>query len=393
MNCWKTLFLTLISTLAGALAAPALTPSGITENSRILYNPSTDTYTFTWDGRVGWTYFIQQSSDLMEWGYVPIIEPGQGEEIAWGFSVSSPEPFFMRLMMSDVPTADAWQDDFDDDGFGNQLELDLGTDPLDKTDSDFDGIPDDIEAIWDNDVSTAWKQAVVDDTNWAYYDPDNTITTEADLLPNGDYDGDGISNLEEWFDETGAADFFNGQPASLYAHRGDGQTGIPSSVLSETLLVSVRNEDGAEIENAPLRLVVNGGYAGLSKSLSDQDRYASLTLRNTQAGSIAAFKTPPSIGTTTVEVSLPNGDSLTFTLYSVDAAAYARPPVTNFKKKSNGDGTNTYTWNAGAAEGDWFQIERRQSNGTWLVIFSTTYGSAELPFVQGQDTYSLTIPN
>ncbi len=390
MNCWKTLFLSFVSTLAGVVSALALTPTGITEDSMIFYDSDTDSYSFEWQGRIGWTYFIQQSSDLMEWDYVPIIEPGQDQTIAWGFSISSSEPFFLRLMMSDVPTANAWEDDFDDDGFGNQLELDLGTDPLDKTDTDFDGIPDDIEAIWDSDVSSAWKLAVVNEPNWAYYDPDNAITTEADLLANGDYDGDGIANLEEWFDETGAADFFNGQPATLYAHRGDRQIGIPSTVLSETLLVSVRDEDGSEIENAPLRFVVNGGYAGLSKSLSDQDLYASLTLRNTQAGSIAAFKTPPSIGTTTIEVSLPNQDSLTFTLHTVDSAAHARPPIENFEAQSNGDGTTTYTWTAGAAEGDWFQIVKKQSNGTLFTVYSTTYGSQDLPH-NTQGVYSLTI--
>ena len=65
--------------------------------------------------------------------------------------------------------------------------------------------------------------------------------------------------------------------------------------------------------------------------------------------------------------------------------------IRNFRSVDNADGTTTYSWISDAADGDWFKIERKQSDGSWGSIYQTTYGSAELPYVPGQNTYNLTI--
>jgi hypothetical protein len=49
----------------------------------------------------------------------------------------------------------------------------------------------------------------------------------------------------------------------------------------------------------------------------------------------------------------------------------------------NADGTVTYTWNSYATNGDWFRINSQQADGSWKIIYATTYGSAKLPFVTG----------
>jgi hypothetical protein len=67
------------------------------------------------------------------------------------------------------------------------------------------------------------------------------------------------------------------------------------------------------------------------------------------------------------------------------------PRIWAFKETRNANGTVTFTWNSYAANGDWFKIEKKQTNGTWRLIYETTYGSAKLPFVTGSHTYSMTL--
>lgn len=67
------------------------------------------------------------------------------------------------------------------------------------------------------------------------------------------------------------------------------------------------------------------------------------------------------------------------------------PRIWAFKETRNADGTVTFTWNSYAANGDWFNIENQQPNGTWETIYATTYGSTKLPFVSGSNSYSLTL--
>ena len=67
------------------------------------------------------------------------------------------------------------------------------------------------------------------------------------------------------------------------------------------------------------------------------------------------------------------------------------PRIWAFKETRNTDGTVTFTWNSYAANGDWFNIENQQPNGTWQTIYATTYGSTKLPFVSGSNSYSLTL--
>jgi hypothetical protein len=67
------------------------------------------------------------------------------------------------------------------------------------------------------------------------------------------------------------------------------------------------------------------------------------------------------------------------------------PRIWAFKETRNADGTVTFTWNSYAANGDWFNIENQQPDGTWETIYATTYGSTKLPFVSGSNSYSLTL--
>lgn len=125
----------------------AQTATDINEGAQLTHDSVNDIWTFSWWGRSGITYFIQQSDDLMSWQYIPIIEPGQDRVVEWNFATSA-DKLFMRLQYTDVPTADPWGDDFDEDGIPNINELTappaLSLDPFDP-DSNGNGVLDGFE--------------------------------------------------------------------------------------------------------------------------------------------------------------------------------------------------------------------------------------------------------
>jgi hypothetical protein len=89
----------------------------------------------------------------------------------------------------------------------------------------------------------------------------------------------------------------------------------------------------------------------------------------------------------------PDGDELTNAeeLAANSNPQDTRPPISQFHRVDNADGSVTYSWISFAYEGEWFRIRDEQSNGTLKTVYSTTYGSAKLPFVFGKQLYSLTL--
>lgn len=167
-----------------ALAVCSAAVGQSTENLQIENLPTADAFKLSWDGLQGNTYFIQQSQNLTDWNYIPIIESGDGNTIEYGFQ-SSTNKLFLRLVYTDQPTSDPENDDFDGDGVTNINELLISnTDPFVvdnvfdfENDADGDGLSDSYEI--ENGL-----------------DPNDP--TDADQ----DADGDGISNYQEFLDGT-----------------------------------------------------------------------------------------------------------------------------------------------------------------------------------------------
>ena len=125
----------------------AQTATDLNEGSQLTHDSVNDTWTFSWWGRSGITYFLQRSGDLKSWQYIPIIEPGQDRVAEWHFATSA-DKLFVRLKHTDITTSDSWNEDFDGDGISNINELmaplELLLDPFDS-DSNNDGIIDGLE--------------------------------------------------------------------------------------------------------------------------------------------------------------------------------------------------------------------------------------------------------
>ena len=135
-----------------------------------------------WYGHDGRTYFVQVSDPndhLRKWTWAPIIETGNDENISYEVDGTADKGFF-RLWFSDQPTTDPDGDDFDYDGLSNWDEVSTHqTNPL-KWDSDDDGLPDDWEILHG-------------------LDPNDDGTTDPANGANGDPDGDGLINLDEYW--------------------------------------------------------------------------------------------------------------------------------------------------------------------------------------------------
>lgn len=126
----------------------AQTATDLNEGVRVTSDPVTATQVLSWYGKPGRTYFVQQSYDLIEWTYVPVVCDGVGSPDGLNFASTDSRQFW-RLQYTDASKgilsgADA---DFDGDGLTNQQELDGGTEVF-NADTDGDGYNDGLEQQW-----------------------------------------------------------------------------------------------------------------------------------------------------------------------------------------------------------------------------------------------------
>jgi len=147
-------FLSSVGLIACICGPASAQPSEPWENEgqSLTEDSGTGNMTYEWWGKAGRTYFIQSSEDLMSWSYIPIIEPGIGEWIEWGFSTTA-DSLFLRLRFSDISMADPLTFDLDGDDIGNWDELLQETDPFAALDLDENTLPDDWELFWNSEIA------------------------------------------------------------------------------------------------------------------------------------------------------------------------------------------------------------------------------------------------
>ncbi len=130
-------------------SATAQGPDDPNEGVNVSYDAADSTWTFSWWGRMGRSYFIQHSEDLIHWSYWDVIEQGQDQVIGYEFT-NTWERSYLRLKYLDEPASDPETADFDGDGLGNFVELLLGLDPFDPDTDDDLALDGDGDADGDN---------------------------------------------------------------------------------------------------------------------------------------------------------------------------------------------------------------------------------------------------
>jgi len=154
-------------------------------------------FNLDWDGTLGNTYFVEYSSDLISWQYMPVIKSGTGIPLGYGFFSS--DKLFLRLHYTDIPTSDPLTADFDGDGISNWDEVKEGgnnTDPFLYQDLNGNGIADDWELFWNSEFSVFPKPLKAELTyrgnttkniylsNPVSPDANFTITLQNNIAPN-----------------------------------------------------------------------------------------------------------------------------------------------------------------------------------------------------------------
>lgn len=131
------IYFLLLASFMGFARLSAQTATDLNEGSSLQFNPAQNVWQFNWYGKDARTYFIQQSLDLVNWSYLPIVERGAGQAMSIGMQSNSASNF-LRLR---YPLFPVYNDDVDGDSLSDADEIALGRDPF-KADTSSTGLPD-----------------------------------------------------------------------------------------------------------------------------------------------------------------------------------------------------------------------------------------------------------
>jgi alpha-tubulin suppressor-like RCC1 family protein len=83
-----------------------------------------------WEGLPYHYYFIEQSSDLISWGYKPVLEDGSDSPFEYGIDPTAPK-YFYRVIITNDPSQEPLSLDFSGTGFTNWDFVRQGINPFD----------------------------------------------------------------------------------------------------------------------------------------------------------------------------------------------------------------------------------------------------------------------
>jgi len=138
--------------------------------------------------------------------------------------------------------------------------------------------------------------------------------------PDGDVDGDGLSNLQEYQNGSNPTDYYNGVLPILNIVGGDRQAGLPNTLLPQPLVVQLSDTNGMILPNAPVIFVAQGDNR-LATSTNGEP-LLSFPLRSDAMGQAQVFELlPPTLGINLVTATAwsgTNSTQVTFTTLSSD---------------------------------------------------------------------------
>jgi len=230
---------------------------------------STGAMTFSWWGVAGRAYFIEYSSDLVNWSYLPVAESGNNAVIQYGFA-STGTNCFLRLTYSDGLTGDPYAFDSDGDGIPDWWEY-YNFGHLGVTWAQAAGLLDPA-----NGISEWWEMlhfghlGVTQAQAFGLNDPANGINEFWELQNFGqlgvtmaqanaiDTDHDGVP---DWWEITndGHLGVYGSASPQITPFSGSNQTGAPGYFLPEPWIVKVTDANGVPLANSPATFSVPPG--------------------------------------------------------------------------------------------------------------------------------------
>ncbi|HVF72242.1 MAG TPA: hypothetical protein VM940_11605 [Chthoniobacterales bacterium] len=105
---------------------------------------------------------------------------------------------------------------------------------------------------------------------------------------NGDLDGDGSSNLQEYLRGTDPRDYYNGTTPVIEIVSGNNQSGDPGTYLTRPFIVRVRSAQGQILVNAPVSFSISNSLGALTLSAGGAQE-TSVTSRTDSKGEARAY--------------------------------------------------------------------------------------------------------
>jgi alpha-tubulin suppressor-like RCC1 family protein len=129
-----------------------------------------------------------------------------------------------------------------------------------------------------------------------------------DQMADADFDGDGISNRQEYLRRTDPTDYFNGTAPVIEIAGGNNQVGDPGTFLGKPIKVRVRDQAGQILVNAPVSFAISGGFGALATAMNGEQQQ-SLIIRTDSNGEAAAYHALPNASGTSTRVIASAGDA------------------------------------------------------------------------------------
>ena len=139
------------------------------------------------------------------------------------------------------------------------------------------------------------------DTNGNGMDDRWEIEHFGDLNQTGDadFDGDGVSNLQEYLRGTDPTDYFNGTTPLIEMVSGNNQFGDPGTFLTQPFKVRVRGASNQLLVNAPVTFSISSGSGGLALTPGGPQQPSIVARTNASGETIIYHVLPDAAGTST----------------------------------------------------------------------------------------------